>query len=74
MRLLSTFLKKKLENGRVKSVHVEYVKRTFNMYCLFERTVYVSYSLPLHLYLHFYYASCGMGESILISAYTASVL
>ena len=31
IRLLLTFLKKKLENGRVKSVHVEYVKRTFNM-------------------------------------------
>ena len=28
MRLLSTFLKRKLKNGRVKSDHVEYVKRT----------------------------------------------
>ena len=25
------FFKKKLENGSVKSVHVEYIKRTFNM-------------------------------------------
>ena len=31
MRLILTFLKKKLENGKVKSVHVEYVQRTFNM-------------------------------------------
>ena len=59
MRLLSTFLKRKLENGRVKSVHVEYVKRTFNMYGLFERTVYASYSLPVLSYLHFYHAFYG---------------
>ena len=39
-----------------KSVHVEHVKRTFNMYGLFERTVYATYSLPLHFYLQFYYA------------------
>ena len=56
MRLLSTFLKRKLEKGRVKGVHVEYVKRTFNMQGLFERTVSASYSLSLHFYLHFY---CG---------------
>ena len=50
MRLLPTFLKRKLENGRVKSVHVEYVKHTFNIKGSFERTVYTSYSLPLHFY------------------------
>ena len=43
----------------MKSVHVEYVKRTFNMQDLFERTAYASYSLPLHFYLHFYYAFYG---------------
>ena len=63
MRLLSTFLKKKLENGRVKSVLVEYIKRTFNMQGLFERTVYASYYLPLLFYLHFYYAFYGGGGS-----------
>ena len=56
MRLLSTFLNRKLEKGRVKSVYVEYVKLTFNMQGLFERTVYASYYLPLHFYLHFYHA------------------
>ena len=59
MRLLATFLKRKLENGRVKSVHVEYAKRTFNMQGLFERTVYISHYLPLRFYLHFYYAFYG---------------
>ena len=38
MRLLLKFLKRKLVIGRVKSVYVEYVKLTFNMYGLFERT------------------------------------
>ena len=64
MRLLLTFLKRKLENGRMKSVHVEYVKRTFNMQDLFERTAYASYSLPLHFYLHFYYAEGGEGVRV----------
>ena len=45
MRLLSTFLKRKLANGSVKSVHVEYVKRTLSMWGLFERTGYASYLL-----------------------------
>ena len=35
----NAFLKRKLENRRVKSVHVEYVKRTFSMYGLFQKTV-----------------------------------
>ena len=61
MRLLLTFLKRKLENGRVKSVHVDYVKRTFNMQGLFERTIYTSYYLPLHFYLHFSYAFYDRG-------------
>ena len=74
MRLLSTFLKKKLENGRVKSVHVEYVKRTFNMQGLFERTVKASYSLPLRSYLHFCYAFYGRGGGVVDFAYAASVL
>ena len=41
MRLLLKFLKRKLEIGRVKNVHVEYVKLSFNMYGLFERTEYI---------------------------------
>ena len=32
MHLLSKFLNSKFENGRVKSDHVEYVKRKFNIY------------------------------------------
>ena len=38
---LSKFLKRKLEKGRVKSVNVEYVKLTFNMWGLFESTVHI---------------------------------
>ena len=45
----------------MKSVHIEYVKRTFNIDGLFERTVYASYSLSLHFYIHFYYAFYGGG-------------
>ena len=41
MRFLSKFLKRKLENGRMKSVHVEYVQLTFDMWGLFERTVHI---------------------------------
>ena len=62
MRLLSTFLKRKLENGRVESVHVEYVKRTVNMQGVFEKTVCASYSLPFTLL--FTFSLCFLWEGV----------
>ena len=62
MRLLSKFLKRKLENGRVKSVRVEYVKLTFNMYDLFDRTVHIL--LPSFTFLFSFLLCFLLGEGV----------
>ena len=41
MRLFSTFLKRKLGNGRVKNIQAEYVELTFNMQGLLEGGTWV---------------------------------
>ena len=61
IRLPSKFLKKKLKDGRVKSVHVEYVKLTCNMKGLFERTVHILLSFFTFLCTFLLSFLCGMG-------------
>ena len=50
MRLLLKFLKRKLENGRVKSVSVEHVHSTCRT---FLKELYTSYQFLLHLIYNF---------------------